>query len=134
MTIGILAITFYTLDLGSIGGTAASGTFLQISILAFIFGVLSFVVACLAAVFNTRISTYAQERREFQGYPAQAVTRTYVAQERQTVMEQTYVVLACPKCGREVSDKDGFCDQCGARFESAGREVELELRQSLGKA
>ena len=134
LTIGILAMTFYTLDLGSIAGTAASETFLQISILAFIFGILSFVVACLAAVFNARIQVYAPERRGFQGYPAEPVTREYVAQARQTVMEQTYVVLACPKCGREVSDNDSFCDRCGARFELADRPLEPELSQSLSNA
>jgi hypothetical protein len=134
LTIGILAITYYTLDASSIGRTSSSGTFLQISIFAFIFGILSFVVACLGAVFNTRIGIYAPERREFQGYPAQAVTREYVTQERRTVMEQSYVVLACPRCGREVSDQDMFCDQCGARFELAGQTAEPELSQSLSKA
>ena len=134
LTIGILAITFYALDPGSIGRTASSGTFLQISLLTFIFGILSFVVACLGAALNTRIPIYATERREPQGYPAQTTTREYVTQERQTILEQTYVGLACPNCDREVSKNDKFCDQCGARFESADQTAGPELWQSLGKA
>jgi hypothetical protein len=118
MVIGILAITFYSLNVGPTGITTSPTTFLQISLLVFIFGVLSFAVACLGAVpaLNGRAALSQAESRGYEYYPPQITTREYVTQRRQTISEQAWAGLACPNCGRNVSHQDNFCDLCGAQF------------------
>ena len=118
MVIGILAITFYSLNVGPTGITTSPTTFLQISLLVFIFGVLSFAVACLGAVpaLNGRTVLSQTESRGYENYPPQIATREYVTQRRQTIFEQAWAGLACPNCGRNVSYDDNFCDLCGAQF------------------
>jgi hypothetical protein len=118
MTIGILAITFYSLNVGPTGMTTSPTTFLQISLLVFIFGVLSFSVACLGAVpaLNGRTALSQTESRRYENYPPQITTREYVSQRRQTIIERAWAGLTCPHCGRNVSSDDNFCDLCGAQF------------------
>lgn len=118
MTIGILAITFYSLNVGPTGITTSPTTFLQISLLVFIFGVLSFAVACLGAVpaLNGRTALSQTESRGYENYPPQITTREYVTQRRQTIIERAWAGLTCPHCGRNVSSDDNFCDLCGVQF------------------
>lgn len=134
MVAGILAVTYYALYVGPTGPTAASpGTFLPIALFAFIFGVLSFTLACLAAVpaFSLRIPEPVS--RGYEGYPPPITTREYVTQSRQTIADQTWVGLACPNCSRIVSRKDNFCDLCGARFKEIAQQAEEIPAESTGK-
>ena len=133
---GLLAITFY-LNQGPAGVATSPATFAQISLLTFIFGVLSFTIA-LAAIpaLNGRLGPtepqpqpqppsqqyqnyYPQARTpiQYEYSPPQVTTREYVTQRRQTLVEKEWVGLACPDCGRNVSRSDNFCDQCGAQFQ-----------------
>jgi len=119
MVIGLLAVTFYSLDVSPTGVTTSPVVFLQISVLAFIFGILSFSVACLGAVpaLNNRATFPQAESRQFASYqPPRITTREYVTQRRQTILEQAWTGLACPNCGRAVSNNDNFCDACGTQF------------------
>ena len=118
MTIGILVIAFYSLNVGPTGITTSPTTFLQISLLVFIFGVLSFAVACLGAVpaLNGRTALSQTESRGHENYPPQITTREYVTQRRQTIIERAWAGLTCPHCGRNVSSDDNFCDLCGVQF------------------
>jgi len=117
MVVGILAVTFYSLNVSPTGVTTSPTVFLQISVLAFIFGVLSFVVACLAAVpaFNGRATFPQAERQRYASYPP-LTTREYVTQRHQMILERAWTGLACPNCSRAVSYDDNFCDLCGAQF------------------
>lgn len=119
MVVGILAVTFYSLNVSPTGVTTSPTVFLQISVLAFIFGILSFAVACLGAVpaFNSRMVLSKAESRQYASYaPPKITTRGYVTQRRQTILEQAWTGLACPNCGRAVSYDDNFCDLCGVQF------------------
>ena len=118
MVVGILAFTFYTLNVDTSGVTKSPGTLLQIILLAFIFGILSFVVACLGVVPNltARTSLPQTDNRGYENYLPQTTTREYVTQRTQTLVEQAWAGLACPDCGRPVSSNDNFCDICGAQF------------------
>ena len=130
---GILSITYYAIHVGPGGVPTAPGTLLPIALFVFIFGVLSFAVACLVAVpaFNTAVhepETYDIERETFvPAYtppPPQVVTRQYVVQRRQTIADQAWVKLACQNCSRIVSSEDNFCDQCGAQFQEVAERAE----------
>lgn len=119
MVVGILAVTFYSLNVSPTGVTTSPTVFLQISVLAFIFGILSFAVACLGAVpaLGSRVVPSQAESRQYASYPPPKITtRGYVTQRRQTILEQAWTGLACPNCGRAVSYDDNFCDLCGAQF------------------
>jgi hypothetical protein len=119
MVIGLLAVTFYSLNVSPTGVTTSPTVFLQISVLAFIFGILSFAVACLGAVpaLNYRATIAQTENRQYANYPPPRITtREYVTQRRQTILEQAWTGLACPSCGRAVSYDDNFCDVCGTQF------------------
>ena len=134
MVAGILAVTYYALYVAPTGGVSAPGTLLPIALFAFIFGVLSFTLACLAAVpvFNVRLpapQVPGLQSMDYERYSPQITTREYVTQRRQTVADQTIVGLACPSCGRIVSSEDNFCDLCGARFKEIaqrGEEIPVE--------
>jgi hypothetical protein len=120
MVIGLLAVTYYALNVGPSGVATSPILLLQISLFAFIFGGLSFAIACLAAVpaFSSR-SSLPQEnipRMEYEVYAPQIMTREYVTQRRRAIAEQAWTGLACPDCGRMVSREDNFCDACGAQF------------------
>lgn len=119
MVVGILAVTFYSLNVSPSGVTTSPTVFLQISVLAFIFGILSFAVACLGAVpaLGSRVVLSQPESRQYQSYmPPKITTREYVTQRRQMILEQAWTGLACPNCGRAVSRDDNFCDLCGTQF------------------
>lgn len=118
MVVGILALTFYALNVDASGVTRSPGTLLQIILLAFTFGILSFAVACLGVVpvLSGRTNLSQTDNREYQNYSPQTTTREYVTQRRQTFTEQAWTGLACPDCGRTVSYDDSFCDLCGAQF------------------
>jgi len=119
MVIGILAVTFYSLNVSPTGMTTSPIIFLQISVLAFIFGILSFALACLGAVpaLGSRAIVSQAESGQYASYqPPAMATREYVAQKRQTILEQTWTGLACPNCSRAVWFDDNFCDMCGAQF------------------
>jgi len=119
MVVGILAVTFYSLNVSPTGVTTSPTVFLQISVLAFIFGILSFAVACLATVpaLNSRAVLSQAESPQYASYaPPKITTRGYVTQRRQTILEQAWTGLACPNCGRAVSYDDNFCDSCGVQF------------------
>ncbi len=117
MVLGILAISFYSLNVSSMGVTS-SATFLQISVLVFIFGVLSFTIACLTTLptLGGRSAGPHGEAQWYDNYSPQVTTREYVTQRRQTIAEQAWTGLVCPACRRPVSLEDNFCDMCGARF------------------
>lgn len=123
MVAGLLAVAYYGLYVGPTGVATSPSTLLQISLFAFIFGTLSFTIACLAAVpvFNGRGVPPQRENVGFEGYAPQITTREYVTQRRQTIAEQTWTGLACPNCGRTVSAQDNFCDLCGAQFKEIQR-------------
>jgi hypothetical protein len=133
MVTGILAVTYYALYVAPSGGVSAPGTLLPIALFAFIFGVLSFTLACLGAVpaFNFRLpepQLSEPPRMDYERYSPQVSTREYVTERRQTVAEQTIVGLACPNCSRMVSREDNFCDLCGARFkETVQRPEEIPV-------
>jgi hypothetical protein len=119
MVVGILAVTFYSLNVSPTGVTTSPTVFLQISVLAFIFGILSFAVACLGALpaIGSRAVLSQAESRQYASYPSPRITtREYVTQRRQTILEQAWTGLACPNCGRAVSYDDNFCDFCGVQF------------------
>jgi predicted RNA-binding Zn-ribbon protein involved in translation (DUF1610 family) len=134
MVAGILAVTYYALYVGPTGAPSSPGTLLPISLFVFIFGVLSFTIACVAAIPAFNLRTAEPRNIGYEVYPPQISTREYVTQRRQTVLDQTLVGLACPNCGRIVSREDNFCDLCGARFketDQSGEEIPVE---SAGKS
>lgn len=134
MVAGILAVTYYALYVGPTGAPSAPGTLLPITLFVFIFGVLSFTIACIAAVPAFNLRTPEPENIRYEVYRPPITTREYVTQRRQTVVDQTVVGLSCPNCGRVVSEEDNFCDLCGTRFKEidlGGREIPIE---STGKS
>ena len=80
MVSGLLAVTYYALYVGPTGVATFPTMLLQISLFAFIFGALSFAIACLAAVpaFNGRVVLPQQESIGYEGYAPQITTREYV--------------------------------------------------------
>jgi hypothetical protein len=136
MVVGILALEFYTLNVDAGGVTRSPATLLQIILLAFTFGILSFAVACLGVVpvLTTRTTLSQTNRGGFQDYPAQTTSREYVTQARQTFAEHAWTGLACPDCGRTVSYNDNFCDLCGAQFKGLPQASMEAQRETLAKA
>jgi hypothetical protein len=129
MVAGLLAVTYYTLYVARTGVVTSPVMLLQISVFTFIFGILSFTIACLAAMPLLNGRSAPMENTRFVDYTPQITTKEYVTQRRQTVVEQALVGLACPDCGRMVSLDDNFCDICGAQFKeipqpSAAMQVE----------
>jgi len=121
MVTGIFAVSFYALYVAPTLHSASPSALLPIALFAFIFGVLSFTIACLAVVPIFNLRTSEPVSADYEVYqPAQMspqiTTREYVTQRRQTVSEQAWMGLACPNCGRVVSREDSFCDGCGAQF------------------
>jgi len=138
MVTGILAVTYYALYVTPTGRISSPGTLLPIALFAFIFGVLAFTLACLAAVpiFNSRLpepQLSESQGMDYERYSPQITTREYVTERRQTIAEQAIVGLACPNCGRLVAGEDNFCDLCGARFRSTVQSREEIPLEGVGK-
>ena len=134
MVAGLLAVTYYALYVAPTGVVASPVMLLQISIFTFIFGILSFTIACLAAMPLLNGRSAPMENTRFVDYTPQITTREYVTQRRQTVVEQALVGLACPDCGRMVSRDDNFCDVCGAQFKEIPQPGGAMWVEGAGKA
>ena len=134
MVAGILAVTYYALYVAPTGAPSSPGTLLPIILFVFIFGVLSFTFACIAAVPAFNVHTAEPGNVGYELFPPQITTREYVTQRGQTIVDQTLVGLACPNCGRIVSREDNFCDLCGARFKEIDRRGEEIPVESAGKS
>jgi hypothetical protein len=142
MIMGILVLSFSIQNVTPTGFAASNITLLQISILTFIFGLLSFATACLCAIpALSEVSLPPQPQSQSgvyyppqpavpvqEYYQPQVTTRHYIAQRRQTLAEQEWVGVACPECGRNVSAEDYFCDLCGAQLKQVP-ELELGLHR-----
>ncbi len=119
---GIVLLSYYA-------GSAQQGlifpeTLQQISLLLFVFGILSFLVAMLGAVpilsNQSRPYTIAIEQPSTIDQP-QVSTRQYVTKFRTVTLEQSAerekqseMPFVCQNCGREASSGDDFCVRCGS--------------------
>jgi len=135
MVTGIFAVSYYALYVAPTARASSPSTLLPIALFAFIFGVLSFTVACLAVVPAFNLRTLEPVNAAYELYrPPQVSTREYITQRRQTVSEQAWAGLGCPNCGRLVSREDNFCDGCGTQFKEISQRGEEIPVESIEKA
>jgi len=123
-TAGLILMTYYALNVDATSGQVRSLTTLaQISLLVFIFGLLSLMMSIIASapLFSTQVEPlppqpqFSQVRWQPAQEPPYVSTRRYVTQRSRSMVQEaeTWSEAVCPGCGREVSVQDRFCDACG---------------------
>jgi len=146
LVIGILVMMSYMLYFNSGGQALGRANLLDVSVLAFVFGTIAFVVAGLG--FWIMASTRQElAELEWESGPnpayvpnplqvnqAQVSTRQYVTQLRRTIREEAIAPtdVRCSNCGREISEADNFCDICGAptRPDTIGQQASEGLAEA----
>ena len=115
LTGGVALLSYYVMSAQE--GLTFPVTLQHLSILLFIFGLLSFVAAMLGAVplISSQTQPYRMEQAEAVNQP-QVVTRQYVTRRRSVTLDRwaERAEGKCPDCGRQLSSNDKFCDNCGS--------------------
>jgi ABC-type transport system involved in multi-copper enzyme maturation permease subunit len=123
---GVAMLSYYVMSAKE--GLIFPVTLEQLSILLFVFGLLSFVAVMLGAVpqISDQSYVYRMEHPAALNQP-QVVTRQYVTQSRTVTLDRwaDRAQESCPDCGRRISSKDKFCDKCGSPLEhvSTARQI-----------